>query len=758
MIYYKPKRNSIRLAGLLVFVVIFSFGLINSAEAASLSFSPSSTSGNVGDTVNVSVLVNTNSVAINNTEATINFPSSLLQVVSVSTSGSIFPMWIENPTFSNNSGTISFNGGVPNPGFTGSTGKVVVITFRVKKQGTASLSFTSASILANDGLGTEVFQSSGKASLQLNQAVPVPSKNVITPDTKTNTVVPTVKPSVKVSDNSDGSSNNFTLASLSSSIEKTNNLIQSSPLFSVNQLSLIILGILVVVGLVLLILLIEFFVFYYNRKKLSKLEGIEKEIQNLRSVNNSREKELSKIKDNINIKLDKKTDLLKGTIQQLRADNTLREKELLLIKENLEWKLDERTNSFEKTIQQLRADNSTDGSSKKELLQSLFQLQTNVNNELNLFKSNIEQLKTADATNGSEILGLKEKLETQLQAITDSFRNDIQQLKEASTAKEKVFSETKQTLADKNILFEKELQRLKEVNASKEIEIQAKLDDLATKQELPLLKEEMTKEVGEKLKEISRSFDADVQQIKKINATKDGEFTKLRERLDKITLLLDEIPEQQKVANEKNVKEQELLKVKQEMLANLQQIKKANVSKDSELKKLKEKLNSLTVLLGKIPKQQKTSNENNVKEKELLKLKEELQTKLEEKIASLKKEIKPLEKTDDLEKELSKLETELGKRIKDGLSQNVALLGKEISKFKEADSDKQKRLSSLEDKLPELKKLGIIGKEKLAKLEDSIKKTGNDYRKLDTEEQALRAQVDKINRSLKAFYAKALLD
>ena len=746
MVYFKPKRNFIRLVGFLVFVVTFSFGLINSAEAASLSFSPASIGGNVGETVRVSVLVNTNSVAINNAETTVNFPADLLQVTSVSTNGSIFPMWVESPTFSNTGGTISFNGGVPNPGFTGSTGKVVDITFKVKKLGVATLSFSSASILANDGLGTEVFQSSGKASLQLNKALPAPSLALAS---KANVATSPKTQNVGTLNSLPESSNN-SLASLNSAIERTNLLIQSS------QASTMVFVVMIMAGLILLILFIllfGFFISQYNHRKFSRLESLEKEIQNLGSSNASREKELSKIKDNINIRLDKKTDLLRGTIQQLRADNTIREKELLLIKENLEWKLDERTNSFEKTIQQLRADSSADDSSKKELLQSLFQLQTNVNNELSAFKTNVEQLKTADALNGAGLLELKGKLENQLQTITDSFKKEVQQLKESSTAKEKVLLETKQALADKNILFEKELQRLKEANTSKEIEAQGKLE--------------------EKLKEISLSFEADVQQIKKINATKDGEFAKLRERLDKITLLLDEIPEQQKVANEKNVKEKELLKVKEEMRtkleeklkelsllfnSDLQQIKKVNLAKDNELKKLKDKLEGLTALLNKIPKQQKVADEKNAKEKELLKLKEELQTKLEEKIASLKKEIKPLEKTDDLEKELSKLETELGKRIKDGLSQNVALLGKEISKFKEADSDKQKRLSSLEDKLPELKKLGIIGKEKLAKLEDSIKKTGNDYRKLDTEEQALRAQVDKINRSLKAFYAKALLD
>jgi len=135
--------------------------------AATAYFSPASGSFAEGKNFTVNIFVNTKDVAINNAEAVISFPSDLLEVVSVSKSGSIFSLWVEEPTFSNSAGTISFNGGVPTPGYTGAAGKLVGVVFRVKKAGMASLTFSSAAVRANDGLGTDVFTGGGSASLNL---------------------------------------------------------------------------------------------------------------------------------------------------------------------------------------------------------------------------------------------------------------------------------------------------------------------------------------------------------------------------------------------------------------------------------------------------------------------------------------------------------------------------------------------------------------------------------------------------------------
>ena len=144
------------------------------AEAASLFFSPGSKQLNVGDTVNVKVLVNTQSQAINNAEAIISFPNDLLEVVSTSKSGSIFSLWVEEPTFSNDNGVVNFNGGVPTPGYSGSGGTIINITFRAKSQGTATVYVSSGSVLANDGQGTDVYSGQSSAQIIIAGQTPTP--------------------------------------------------------------------------------------------------------------------------------------------------------------------------------------------------------------------------------------------------------------------------------------------------------------------------------------------------------------------------------------------------------------------------------------------------------------------------------------------------------------------------------------------------------------------------------------------------------
>jgi len=150
------------------------------AKAASLYFSPASGKFDAGNIFTVSVLVNTQSAAINNAEATVNFPAEFLSVISVSQSNSIFSLWPQSVVFSNSAGTISFNGGLPTPGFNGSSGKIFSAVFRVKKAGTASLVFSGASVRANDGKGTDVLSSVGSAQFTLGAIAPT-SEPKLTP-------------------------------------------------------------------------------------------------------------------------------------------------------------------------------------------------------------------------------------------------------------------------------------------------------------------------------------------------------------------------------------------------------------------------------------------------------------------------------------------------------------------------------------------------------------------------------------------------
>ena len=155
-------------------LILFVFFTASKVDAASLYFSPASGSYNVGDTIRASVLVDAKSTPINSVESNIIFPKDLLSVTSVSKSNSIFTFWVQEPTFSNADGVISLSGGLPTPGYGGSSGRVLDVFFRVKKAGTASVKFTSATVLANDGLGTNVLQDISQAVFTLNPgATPV---------------------------------------------------------------------------------------------------------------------------------------------------------------------------------------------------------------------------------------------------------------------------------------------------------------------------------------------------------------------------------------------------------------------------------------------------------------------------------------------------------------------------------------------------------------------------------------------------------
>ncbi len=150
-----------------VFAFCFFILTAQTASAATMYFSPSSGDFTVGNILNASVLVNTGGVSVNNADAVINFPSSLLEIISVTKSSSIFSLWVEEPAFSNSAGTISFNGGIPTPGFNGSAGKLLNVTFRVRNPGLASLVFSSAAVRANDGYGTDILKTKSQAQFNL---------------------------------------------------------------------------------------------------------------------------------------------------------------------------------------------------------------------------------------------------------------------------------------------------------------------------------------------------------------------------------------------------------------------------------------------------------------------------------------------------------------------------------------------------------------------------------------------------------------
>lgn len=155
---------------ILVFLILF-FVSTNTLFAATLNFSPASGTYNKDATFSVGIYVASPEAAMNAASATIKFPTDKLQVVSVSKNGSIVDFWAQEPTFSNASGEVKLEGVVLTPGYQGPAGKILTITFKGKTIGTAGINISTSTVLANDGIGTNILKSVSGASFVIKEAV-----------------------------------------------------------------------------------------------------------------------------------------------------------------------------------------------------------------------------------------------------------------------------------------------------------------------------------------------------------------------------------------------------------------------------------------------------------------------------------------------------------------------------------------------------------------------------------------------------------
>ncbi len=158
------------LVGTLVLTVFFSFATF--AFAAETSVTPAKGTYTKGQTFTATVRVDPQGKSVNAVEATLTFDTSKFSVVSVSKTGSIFSLWTTEPTFSNTQGTIQFGGGSPKPFSAPST--LAVITFRATTEGDGEVAFKTASVLAADGLGTDVYSGGIKATYTVSAGKATP--------------------------------------------------------------------------------------------------------------------------------------------------------------------------------------------------------------------------------------------------------------------------------------------------------------------------------------------------------------------------------------------------------------------------------------------------------------------------------------------------------------------------------------------------------------------------------------------------------
>jgi len=139
-----------------LFSCFFVFIPVFTTLAADLYILPSSKDLNVGDNLNITVYVDSLDQAMNAVSFKISYPEDLLKFVSLSKTGTIINLWVQEPKGGN--GEVLAEGIVLNPGFTGSRGKILNINFKALNSGKADLIFVSGAVLANDGLGTNILK------------------------------------------------------------------------------------------------------------------------------------------------------------------------------------------------------------------------------------------------------------------------------------------------------------------------------------------------------------------------------------------------------------------------------------------------------------------------------------------------------------------------------------------------------------------------------------------------------------------------
>jgi hypothetical protein len=174
-------KNTKLLVGIgliLVFISILPAGV--QAAEASLFFSPSKGTYQTGSIFSVKIKINSDGASINAAQSKVLFPQEILEVKNISKTDSIFTLWPEEPVFSNSKGEVSFQGGVPAPGFTG-VDNILIINFQAKKEGPAKVSFSEAEVLAADGRGTDILKLTQEAIFSITETYPEVSKVPVSP-------------------------------------------------------------------------------------------------------------------------------------------------------------------------------------------------------------------------------------------------------------------------------------------------------------------------------------------------------------------------------------------------------------------------------------------------------------------------------------------------------------------------------------------------------------------------------------------------
>lgn len=154
-------------------VVLFGFALTGQTEAAVLFALPETRTIAQGEEVLVDLQINSEDVSINAAQATVSFPSNILELIDVDRANSVFDFWLQEPLISNEDGTLEFISGTTK-GISGGSLRVLKMKFLARSSGTAQISMNNAVISAADGRGTNVLSRIEGTSIVVSPEVAAP--------------------------------------------------------------------------------------------------------------------------------------------------------------------------------------------------------------------------------------------------------------------------------------------------------------------------------------------------------------------------------------------------------------------------------------------------------------------------------------------------------------------------------------------------------------------------------------------------------
>jgi hypothetical protein len=160
-----------RLASLCLFLLCAFTPL--AGRAAGVYFQPNTRSLPVGETFEVSVLLDTEGGRINAVEGTVVFPESIV-LEQVRDGGSRVPLWVEKP-LPGVPGSVHFSGVIPG-GYEGTEGELFRLVFRPVSEGETMVLLGDLRLLVDDGLGTEAAARFGSFRLVASPPIHRPDK------------------------------------------------------------------------------------------------------------------------------------------------------------------------------------------------------------------------------------------------------------------------------------------------------------------------------------------------------------------------------------------------------------------------------------------------------------------------------------------------------------------------------------------------------------------------------------------------------